>query len=144
MSRSTSRKQNSRVIEQQRRPHDCGVAVLSSFLAVPYEDMYVAGAVVAPGFAQDGGLSIDDMLKMAKAYKRDLVRVHWRKVDLKRDSGILGVNWDRSQWKKHGACGHWVILSAGTVIDPSDLAYDLAPVYLKKYKGRAGTLLREK
>lgn len=137
-------KARARIITRQMADHDCGVAVLSTFLSIPYGDVYVAGAIVAPGFARNGGLSIDQMLKMARMYRRPMERVHWRKVNLSTDCGILGVNWDKSQWKKHGAAGHWVILSRGTVIDPSDLSYDLAVDYLTKYKGRAGTLLREK
>ena len=129
-------------IHKQLSEHDCGVSALATYLGISYGDVYVAGAIVAPGFVQDGGLSIDNLRDIAKSYGRKLERVHWRRVDLAKHSGILGVLWDKSQWRKHGCRGHWVVLSAGTIIDTSDLSYDKAEAYLKKNKGRAGTLLQ--
>ena len=130
-------------IHAQRRSHDCGVAALASFIGTAYEDMYVAAAAASPSFLQRQGLTIPEMITMASAFGRSLVKLHWRKVDTEEHIGILGVNWHRSMWKRHGATGHWVILRAGTIIDPSGPSYDDATDYLAINKGRVGTLLME-
>lgn len=131
------------IIHAQSYGDDCGVSALCSFLDVPYGDAYAAALKAAPGFADNGGLTIDDTVKAARGLGFKLKRVHWKRVDLVRDSGILWVNWDAERIKRTGIDAHWVILSAGTIIDPSDLSYDLAHKYLAETKGRAGTLLRE-
>lgn len=133
------------IIHAQRHGDDCGVAALCSFLDVSYGDAYAAAYQVSPGFADNGGLSIDDMLKAARRFGVRLQRVHWRRVKLASDSGILWVNWTLdADRRKHGVEAHWVILSAGTIIDPGDLSYGLALKWLDENKGRAGTLLKEK
>lgn len=132
------------IIHAQRQGHDCGVAALASFVGSRYEDMYVAAIAASDSFMRRQGLSIADMIRMARGFGRTLVPVHYRQVDLDEHVGILGVNWHRSMWKKHGATGHWVILRAGTIIDPAGPAYADACEYLAINKGRAGTLLREK
>lgn len=129
-------------IHAQRRSHDCGVAALASFLGTAYEDMYLAAVASSDTFHRGQGLTIPDMMKMSLAFGRPMVRLHWRKVDLDEHTGILGVNWHRSQWKRHGASGHWVILRAGTIIDPVGPSHDDATDYLVTNKGRAGTLLQ--
>jgi len=132
-------------IHQQRKGYDCGVAALASFIdRVSYEDVYVAAVAASDAFQRREGLGIDDMIRIAKAFGRTLHRVHWRRVDLEEHTGILGVNWDRSVWKYHGAQGHWVVLRRGVIIDPSGPEYDDATDYLLKNKGRAGTLLQER
>jgi ABC-type bacteriocin/lantibiotic exporter with double-glycine peptidase domain len=132
------------IIHAQRQGHDCGVAALASFVGARYEDMYCAAIAASDSFMRREGLSIPEMIRMAKGFGRTLVKVHYRHVDLDEHIGILGVNWHRSQWKRHGACGHWVILRAGTIIDPAGPSYADATEYLAINKGRAGTLLREK
>jgi ABC-type bacteriocin/lantibiotic exporter with double-glycine peptidase domain len=146
MSASTSRKPSSvtRPIHAQRRSHDCGVAALASYIGTTYEDMYVAAAAASESFLRREGLTMTDMQTMARSFGRHLDRVDYRRVDLEEHIGILGVNWDRSQWKRHGASGHWVLLRAGTIIDPSGPSYGDATDYLAVNKGRAGTLLRER
>lgn len=129
-------------IHAQRRSHDCGVAALASFLGTTYEDMYVAAVAASDHFMRGQGLTIPNMIRMAEAFGRTLRPLHWRKVDVDEHTGILGVNWHRSQWKRHGAQGHWVILRAGTIIDPSGPSHDDATDYLVTNKGRAGTLLQ--
>ncbi|MCR4374168.1 MAG: hypothetical protein NUW22_04905 [Acidobacteria bacterium] len=130
-------------IHAQRRSHDCGVAALASFIGTAYEDAYVAAAAASPRFLQRQGLTIKELLRMSAAFGRPLVQLHWRKVDVDEHVGILGVNWHKSQWKRHGATGHWVILRAGTIIDPSGPSFDDATDYLVTNKGRVGTLLME-
>jgi hypothetical protein len=132
------------IIHAQRHGDDCGVSALCSFLGVSYGDAYAAAASVVPGFADNGGLSIDDTIRAARKFGVKLTRVHWRSVDLTKDSGILWVNWDKARARRTGVEAHWVLLSVGTIIDPSDLSYDRALKYLADNKGRAGTLLREK
>lgn len=132
------------IIHAQRQGHDCGVAALASFVGSRYEDMYVAAVACSHAFMRGEGLSIPDMIRMAQSFKRTLVKVHYRHVDLDEHVGILGVNWHRSMWKKHGSQGHWVILRAGTIIDPVGPSYADAAEYLAINKGRAGTLLKEK
>ncbi len=132
------------VIHAQRKGYDCGVAALAGFIGAAYEDCYVAAAATSQMFLRRQGLTIPDMLTMARSFGRTLVRTHYRHVDIEEHIGILGVNWHRSQWKRHGATGHWVILRAGTIIDPSGPSYGDAADYLAVNKGRAGTLLREK
>lgn len=129
-------------IHAQRKEHDCGVAALASFLGTTYEDMYVAAAAVSPTFLQRQGLTIGEMIRMARAFGRRLVRLNYRRVDLDEHVGILGVNWDRSVWKRHGAQGHWVVLRAGTIIDPVGPSHYDSDEYLVSNKGRVGTLLQ--
>lgn len=131
------------LIHAQRRGYDCGVAALAGFLGASYEDCYVAAIAASASFRKRQGLSIPDMMAMARGFGRTLVRTHYRQVDLDEHTGILGVNWDRSMWEQHGATGHWVILRTGTIIDPSGPSYGDAAEYLMTNKGRAGTLLRE-
>lgn len=130
-------------VHAQRRGHDCGVAALASLLGTTYEDMYVAAVAASPSFVERNGLSVAEMLKMAKAFGRPLKRVDFRRVDLDEHVGVLGVNWAKSEWKRHGATGHWVVLRCGTIIDPAGPSYDDAHDYLATNKGRVGTLLRE-
>ena len=127
-------------IHAQRKGFDCGVAALASFVGVDYEDAYVCAAAVTPTFKR--GLTVKEMIGMGTAFGITLDRVDFRKVDLLEHTGILGVNWHKSMWKKHGGCGHWVVLRRGTIIDPVGPTYDDAAAYLKLRKGRAGTLLR--
>lgn len=131
-------------IHAQRRTHDCGVAALASFIGTTYEDMYVAAAAVSPTFLKRDGLTIPQMIRMASAFGRTLVRRGYRSVDLDEHVGILGVNWHRSAWRRHGSQGHWVILRAGTIIDPVGPSHSDALEYLLCNKGRVGTLLQLK
>jgi hypothetical protein len=131
------------LIHAQRQGHDCGVSALASYLGTTYEDTFVAAVATSKDFSRRMGLTIPDMITMAAAFGRRLVRVDYRRVDLEEHIGILGVNWHRSQWKRHGASGHWVILREGTIIDPVGPRYGDAHDYLVVNKGRAGTLLRE-
>ena len=132
-----------RLIHAQRKGYDCGVAALASFLGTTYEDAYVAAVATSTDFKRRLGLTIPDMITMAAGFGRRLVRVHYRRVDLDEHVGVLGVNWHQSQWRKHGATGHWVVLRAGTIIDPAGPSYGDAHDYLTANRGRAGTLLRE-
>jgi ABC-type bacteriocin/lantibiotic exporter with double-glycine peptidase domain len=132
------------LIHAQRKGHDCGVAALASFVGSSYEDCYVAAAAQSATFLRRQGLTIPDMIAMARAFGRTLRPLHYRRVDLDEHIGILGVNWHKSQWKRHGATGHWVILRAGTIIDPSGPSFGDATDYLVVNKGRAGTLLQER
>lgn len=133
------------IIHTQRQGHDCGVAALASFIGTSYEDAYVAAIAASVRFSRKrDGLSIVAMRRMARGFGRALVRVNYRDVDLDEHIGILGVNWRKKDWKKRGGSGHWVVLRKGTIIDPSGPEYADAYDYLAKYKGRAGTLLREK
>lgn len=130
-------------IHAQRGSNDCGVSALASFFDLPYEDIYMAAVKLSPAFARKrDGLTIAAMLAIAKAAGRPLTRVYWRHVDLDEHTGVLGVNWNYP--KKHGgAVGHWVVLRAGTIIDPSGPSHDNAWDYLAKQQGREGTLLKE-
>jgi len=133
-----------KLIHAQRRSNDCGVAALASFIGTSYEDMYVAAVASSPTFLAKQGLSIPDMITMAAGFGRRLQRLDYRRVDISEHIGILGVNWHKSQWKRHGATGHWVILREGTIIDPVGPSYGDAHDYLAINKGRAGTLLQER
>jgi hypothetical protein len=131
------------IIHAQRRSHDCGVAALASFIGTTYEDAFVAAAAASPHFVKQQGLTIPELMRMSAAFGRPLVKLHWRRVDVDEHVGILGINWHKSQWKRHGSTGHWVILRAGTIIDPSGPSFDDATDYLVTNKGRVGTLLME-
>lgn len=143
MSRRLPPPDATRRIHAQRQSHDCGVAALAGYLGSTYEDAYVAAAATSEAFLRRQGLTIADMITMAREFGRTLVRTHYRKVDLDEHVGILGVNWRKSDWKRHGATGHWVILRAGTIIDPVGPSYGDAADYLAVNHGRVGTLLRE-
>jgi hypothetical protein len=131
------------IIHVQRQGHDCGVAALASFIGARYEDVYCAAIATSDSFMRREGLTIVDMVNMAAGFGRTLVRVHYRRVDLDEHTGVLGVNWHRSMWKKHGAPGHWVNLWNGIIYDPSGPEARDAHEYLCINKGRAGTLLKE-
>lgn len=131
-------------IHGQRRGNDCGVAALASFIGATYEDAYVAAVAASDTFMRRQGLTIPEMIRMARGFGRTLTRVDYRRVDIDEHIGILGVNWHRSVWKRHGSTGHWVILRAGTIIDVSGPSYADAADYLAVNKGRAGTLLKER
>jgi ABC-type bacteriocin/lantibiotic exporter with double-glycine peptidase domain len=143
-SKTIQRRQVSNLIHKQRSDHDCGVAALASFVGSSYENCYLAAAAQSASFMRGGGLTINDLIVMANAFGRTLTRLDHRKVDLEEHVGILGVNWDRSMWKRNGATGHWVILRNSTIIDPSGPSYGDAADYLAVNKGRAGTLLQER
>lgn len=129
-------------ISVTRRSKDCGVAALASYMGVAYEDVYAVALRVSPRFAKKkDGLGIDELRAVASRFKCALSPVHWSKVDLDDQRGVLGVNWNKP--KEHGAPGHWVVLSEGTIIDPEGPTYDNASDYLAKNNGRAGTLLTE-
>lgn len=142
MSRTVGGKRDSFVIHAQKGTHDCGVAALATLIGSTYERAFVAAVATSPDF-ESSGLSIDEVITMAKGFGRKLVRVNHRRVNLREHTGLLVVNWHRSQWKRHGARGHWVVLSEGTIIDPSGPAHGKARDYLVINKGRAGTLLQE-
>jgi len=129
-------------IVPQRRSHDCGVAALASFLGVPYEDAFVAAVAVSTRFCRKDGLTIKELLIVAKAFGRPLKRVDCRRVDIMDDIGVLGVNWN-SRKQHGGAIGHWVVLRAGTIADPEGPICDDAEDYLSTRGGRVGTLLKE-
>jgi hypothetical protein len=130
-------------IHAQRKGYDCGVAALAGYIGTSYEDAYISAAATSTTFLKRQGLTIEDMIKMAKMFGRTLVPTDYRKVDIEEHVGILGVNWRKKDHKKRGASGHWVILRAGTIIDPSGPSYGDAADYLAVNKGRVGTLLRE-
>ncbi len=137
------RPRTTRRIHKQRSSHDCGVAALASYLDMPYEHVFVAAAAKSKTFLNGDGLTIPDMIGMAKAFGKDLRRVHYKRVDLSKHVGILGVNWEREDWEERGGSGHWVLLRHGTIIDPEGPSYSAAADYLRIRRGRAGTLLQE-
>ena len=143
MPRRATRRVATHAMQAQRRTHDCGVAALASYFNIAYEEIFVAAVAQSRSFAGGAGLSIPEMIAIAKAFGRKLERVHYRQVDLEEHSGILGVNWDRSMWKQHGGTGHWVLLRTGTILDPVGFRFADATDYLTLMKGRVGTLLRE-
>jgi hypothetical protein len=119
------------------------VAALATFLNIPYEEMFTAAVAQSKAFRRGDGLTINELLAMAKAFRRPLVRLHHRRVNLEEHSGILGVNWHREEWSARGGSGHWVVLRTGTIIDPSGPTFSDASDYLAVNRGRAGTLLHE-
>lgn len=124
----------------QRRPFDCGVAALATLIHVEYSDVFYVAARVA-GDRIRRGLTIAEMIRIAKRFRHPLARLHPAKVDLDNDSGILSVSWtDRPRW----ADGHWVVLRRGTIIDPDKAAVWDADDYFGFYKAKAGTLLVER
>lgn len=120
---------------------DCSVACLGWLFRVRYEDAFVAAVSVEPNLINGGGLTVKQIQEAATRFGRKLKRVHWRKVDLEEDRGILVVNWNDPETQ--GGFGHCVILRKGTIICPRlPAAYD-ADEYLALENGRVGTLLVE-
>jgi ABC-type bacteriocin/lantibiotic exporter with double-glycine peptidase domain len=130
---------NMEPIIAQRRDQDCGVAALALYVHRRYEDVFVAAIQRCPTMVKDGGLTLDDLVAIAKSFGYGLKRVHYRKVDLDSDAGVLGVNWNKP--KEHGSRGHWVVLREGTIICPRLPSVWDADDYLKIENGRVGTLL---
>lgn len=127
-------------IVAQRRDTDCAVAALAWFYRIRYEDAFVAAVTVEPDLIKRGGLTIGQMQLVAERLGCKLKRVHWKKVDLDDDVGILIVNWNHPE-NQNGATGHAVVLRKGTIICPRlPSAWD-AEEYLKVEDGRIGTLL---
>ena len=120
----------------QRKPFDCGVAALAMLLHLAYEDAY-ALAIVRYGASVRYGLTLKEMRCLARELGHDLRTVHFRKVDLDEDSGILGVNWT------HTTGGHWVVLRKGTIIDPAKAQVWDADEYIRVHHARVGSLLSE-
>lgn len=121
---------------EQRKPFDCGVAAMSSWMRLPYEDVY-AVAVSAYRRRLHHGLWAYQMRDIAKKLGRPLKTIHYRRIDLDEDAGILGINWDS------GGSGHWVVLRRGTILDPFQAwAWD-ADEYLTVNQGRVGSLLTD-
>jgi ABC-type bacteriocin/lantibiotic exporter with double-glycine peptidase domain len=126
----------------QRRDTDCAVAVIGWYFHMRYEDAYVAAVTVEPNLLKNGGLSVVQIQTVASRLGRKLKRLHWSKVDLEEDCGILIVNWNEPK-RQNGSYGHCVVLRRGTIICPRlPAAYD-ADEYLALENGRVGTLLVE-
>lgn len=125
----------------QRRKFDCGIAALAAALRQDYTDVFVVAAQVASKRLHVG-LTTTDLLNVASKFGRPMRRVHYRKVDVEEDSGVLGINWNNP--KRHGADGHWVVLYKGVILDPSGPEVWEASVYLETNGGRPATLLVEK
>ena len=123
----------------QRRSGDCGLAALSTYCTIPYEDVYVAAIKVDPRLPKRG-TTVTELIAVAKKLGRTFTRVHYRKVDLDEDEGVLGVTWN---WTK--SHGHWVVLMGGMIIDPGQNPATAmkAGEYLSAMDGRGGTLLTD-
>lgn len=127
-------------VVSQRHDWDCGVAALSMLLGCPYGD--VAAAVkefVERRRSRRRGLTIDDMQAVAALFGVDLARVYRKAGYLDGATGILGViggQMDRA--------GHWVVLKAGTIIDPDGAEVWSVTDYMAKHKSRPATLLIER
>lgn len=123
----------------QRRAFDCGVACVAIVARADYSDaFFVAAKVAGPKIRE--GLTVAQLMRVAARLNYPLKRVHWRKVDLDEDSGILGVLWTGPSWQS----GHWVVLRRGTIIDPDGLKLWDADDFMKAHKARPGTLLVER
>ena len=123
----------------QRRGFDCGVACVAIAARTDYADaFYVAARIAGPKIRE--GLTVTQLMRVASRLKHPMKRVHWRKVDLDEDSGILGILWPGPAWKS----GHWVVLRCGTIIDPDGLKIWDADDFMKAHKARPGTLLVER
>ncbi len=120
----------------QRKAFDCGVAALSMWGHIEYEDAY-ALAISRFGASVRYGLQLKEMRLLAKLLGHDLRVVHYRRVDLEDDSGILGVNWTTMSG------GHWVVLRKGTIIDPAKAQVWDADEYIRTHEARVGSLLTE-
>lgn len=122
----------------QRTSRDCGVAVLSMWLHVSYEDVYALAVKRFGANLKKFGLSLRDMRGLAKTLGHPMRTVHHRKVDIEEDSGILGINGARMV-----TGGHWVVLRKGTIIDPDKAQVWDAQEYVTVHQARVGSLLTE-
>ena len=126
----------------QRRDQDCAVAAIGWYFHLRYEDAFVAAVSVEPNLIKGGGLTVRQIQQVATRLGRKLRRVHWKRVDIETDTGILIVNWNQPE-KQGGSYGHCVVLRKGTIICPRlPSAWD-ADEYLTFENGRIGTLLVE-
>lgn len=126
-------------IVAQRRSFDCGVACVAMVCHVEYSDAFFVAAKIAGSKLREG-LTVAQLARVAARLKRPMRKVHYRKVDLDEDAGILGVLWPGPAWKS----GHWVVLRHGTIIDPERGEVWDADEFMRSKKGRPATLLVEK
>ncbi len=122
---------------RQRKDWDCGIAALAFYSHIPYEEVFVGVVRRLTKAEYRRGLYIIELIKVAADLGLKLKKVHWRKVDINEDIGILSINW------KDQRDGHWVVLREGTIIDPADPSVWSAEDYLREKEGRVATLLVE-
>lgn len=103
-----------RVLEQ-RHDWDCGVAAMAMLLDLPYGD--VAARVrerIHDGRLRSRGLLLRHLEGVIASFGHRTRRVPRRRSYLEGATGILALNGGRC-----GRAGHWVVVKAGVVLDPS-------------------------
>jgi ABC-type bacteriocin/lantibiotic exporter with double-glycine peptidase domain len=114
----------------QRNANDCGVAALSTLVAMDYDVV----AATAPRGGQKG-LRTRELVATARRLGITLTAV--RAYDLDVDAGVLRV---RSH--AHHRDGHWVTVRYGLIFNPHDGSARPWREYQTKYRARFGLLAR--
>jgi hypothetical protein len=127
-------------VARQRKDYDCGIACLQMLTGKPYGDVAAfVRRVVDPRKLRRRGLIIAEMMGAARFFGTR-IRPVWRRRGYLEDypNGILGVIGGEMD-----PAGHWVILKAGTIVDPDGAEVWSVADYMAKHKSRPATLLVE-
>lgn len=122
----------------QKHVADCGLCCLAMLFAMPYGDVSAAARAIWGDSQREQGLAIGEIEELAEALGRTLRRVCRRKDYLADQTGVLGLI--GGKMRGHG---HWVVLTAGTIVDPAGGEVWPIEAYCAAHKARTGTLLVE-
>lgn len=121
-------------IAKQRGDGDCAVVSLSMALDIPYEEVLVVAARIAPRVLKKGLYSVEIVL-IANDFGRQLIKKEPKKIDLETDSGVLIVQFTDKQ-------EHAVYLTNELIFDTNGEVWEPEP-YLKANKVKILHLLKE-
>lgn len=121
----------------QHHDWDCGVTAIAMLLGVAYGDVaQVVKDNIKDPLLKRRGLILRQLEQVLKVFGFNTRRVYRREGYLDEASGILGLN--------GGLCGphgHWVVLKAGMILDPSGGEAWEIDDYFKTAACRPATLL---
>ncbi len=124
---------------KQRADGDCGLAALSMYAALVYEDLYVIAAKLDRKNRGKVGLYNREVIAIAAAAGIGLRPT--RRYDLDDEEGILRLRWTCARATLNPE-GHMVAVRYGLIFDPADgCAYPWRD-YSERYRPRFCTLLR--
>ena len=115
----------------QRNESDCAIATLSSLTGIPYEEVLIAAARVAPC---ETGMYLTQIQKVASELGVELTMRRRGRYDPETSTGILSVS------NRKACIWHVAILRHGSIIETDNTIWDW-DVYLASKRMRAGSLL---
>ncbi len=115
----------------QRNDNDCAIATLASLTGLPYEEVLIAAARVAPC---ETGMYLTQIREVASELGVELTIKRTGRYDPESETGILHVS------NKKDRIYHVAILRHGSIIETDNSIWDW-DVYLASKRFRAGSLL---